>query len=135
MPSEAGSTATAQEWLRRAKGNLARAKQAKPVEAFWEDLCFDAQQAAEKAIKAVLVFHYINFPKTHDIGELLTLANQSGHQIPEVMWKADDLTEYAVETRYPGPSDPVTEDEYHDAVALAEQVVQWAERTIAAGQE
>lgn len=126
---------TAQQWLSRAKGNLARAKQAKPAEAFWEDLCFDAQQAVEKAVKAVLAFHRIDFPKTHDIGELLTLANQSGHQIPEMMWKADDLTDYAVATRYPGPSDPVTEDEYRDAVVLAEQVVRWVERTIAASQE
>jgi hypothetical protein len=33
---------TAQEWLKRAKGNLARAKQPKPKEAFWDDLCFAA---------------------------------------------------------------------------------------------
>jgi HEPN domain-containing protein len=33
---------------------LALAKQPKPREAFWDDLCFDAQQAAEKSIKAVL---------------------------------------------------------------------------------
>jgi HEPN domain-containing protein len=37
------------EWLNRARGNLARAKSRIP-EAFLEDLCFDAQQAAEKAI-------------------------------------------------------------------------------------
>ena len=47
MPPDAKSTATAQEWLGRAKGNLARAKQAKPAEAFWEDLCFDTQQAEQ----------------------------------------------------------------------------------------
>jgi hypothetical protein len=35
---------TPEEWLRRAKGNLALAKQRKPKEAYWEDLCFEAQQ-------------------------------------------------------------------------------------------
>jgi HEPN domain-containing protein len=60
---------TPEEWLRRAKGNLALAKQRKPKEAYWEDLCFETQQAAEKAVKAVLMSSGIDFPKTHDIGE------------------------------------------------------------------
>ena len=61
MPRRAGFTGTPQDWLRRAKGNLVRAKQRKPKDAFWEDLCFDAQQAAEKAIKAVLVDRQLEF--------------------------------------------------------------------------
>jgi len=67
MPPKKSALGTAQEWLKRAKGNLALAKQAKPKEAFWDDLCFDAQQAAEKSIKAVLVHSKIDFPKTHNI--------------------------------------------------------------------
>ena len=38
------------EWLNRARSNLALAKSLVP-EAYLEDLCFEAQQAAEKAIK------------------------------------------------------------------------------------
>ena len=41
-----------------------------------EDLCFEAQQAAEKAIKAVLVFKGIKLRFVHDIAELLTLPNK-----------------------------------------------------------
>jgi len=78
MPPKKAASGTPQDWLRRAKGNLARAKQAKPKEAFWEDLCFDAQQATKKAIKAVLTCREIDFPKTHDIRELLTLLSTSG---------------------------------------------------------
>jgi HEPN domain-containing protein len=40
-----------EDWLRRARSNLARASTAKTDEIMWEDLCFDAQQAAEKALK------------------------------------------------------------------------------------
>ena len=47
------------DWLNRARSNLIRAKQPKPDKVYWEDLCFDAQQAAEKAIKALLMFHKI----------------------------------------------------------------------------
>jgi len=32
-----------------------------------------------------------------------------------------------VTARYPGELEPITEDEYHDAVKLAEAVVLWAE--------
>jgi hypothetical protein len=42
------------EWLNRAKSNLARAQQ--PLaDVYLEDPCFDAQQAAEKAIKAMFI--------------------------------------------------------------------------------
>ena len=54
------------EWLNRAKGNLARAKAPVPG-GYLEDLCFDAQQASEKAIKALLISRRIDFPYTHDL--------------------------------------------------------------------
>jgi HEPN domain-containing protein len=118
------------EWVRRARSNLALAKQPKLDEVVWEDLCFEAQQAAEKAIKAILVLQGIDFPKTHQIASLLGLLDQSGLKVPEELWKADNLTDYAVEARYPDRVMPVTEDEYHQAIAVAEKVVQWAEGII-----
>ena len=47
-----------------------------------EDLCFDAQQAAEKAIKAVLIARGVYFPLVHDLARLLTILGQSGETIP-----------------------------------------------------
>ena len=130
MPPKKDAFGTAQQWLKRAKGNLALAKQPKPKEAFWDDLCFDAQQAAEKSIKAVLVYREIDFPKTHSIRSLLELLDPAGSQISKEIWQAIDLTNYAVETRYPGPAEPVTRNEYRQAVALAQKVVNWAENII-----
>jgi HEPN domain-containing protein len=127
MPPKVGPGGMHEDWLRRAKGNLALAKQRKPKEAYWEDLCFEAQQAAEKAVKAVLRFSEIDFPRTHDIGELLALLNKSEQKVPQELWKADELSQYAVETRYPGPAEPVTRREYRRAVATAQKVVKWAE--------
>ena len=125
MPREERLRQFAEDWLARARGNLARARQPKPAEAFWEDHCFDAQQAAEKAVKAVLTLRGIDFPKSHDIAELLTLLSSA--DLPDDLWDADSLTEYAVLTRYPERKPPVSEDEYRGAVTLAEQVVSWAE--------
>ena len=49
------------EWLNRAKSNLAIARNRLP-ETYLEDLCFEAQQAAEKAIKSRLMALDIDFP-------------------------------------------------------------------------
>lgn len=113
MPRDPSPAGTPREWLRRAKSNLARAKRPKPEEALWEDLCFDAQQAAEKVVKAVLVFYQIDFPKSHDITELLVILDRSGHEPLKEIWEAGRLSNYAVQTRYPGIAQPVTEEEYH----------------------
>jgi HEPN domain-containing protein len=67
-----------------------------------EQVCFHAQQAAEKALKAVLVSWRIDFPYTHDIKGLLRIAETSGIVIPPTIQQAALLTPYAVETRYPG---------------------------------
>jgi len=69
------------EWLNRARSNLSRAK-AKIPDAYLEDLCFDAQQAAEKAIKAVLLKKGVAFPYVHDLARLLTLLGEAGGRNP-----------------------------------------------------
>jgi HEPN domain-containing protein len=64
----------AKKWLQRAKSNMARAKAGRVApEVLYEDLCFDSQQAVEKALKSVCILHEIIFPKTHDIAYLIEL--------------------------------------------------------------
>lgn len=65
MPPERRPPDDPREWLNRARGNLLRARAMLPG-VYLEDLCFDAQQAAEKAIKAVLIAHGVSFPPIHD---------------------------------------------------------------------
>jgi HEPN domain-containing protein/predicted nucleotidyltransferase len=118
------------EWINRAKNNLARAGQVAP-DAYLEDLCFDAQQAAEKAIKAVFIRHGLHFPYVHDLRQLLQLLNQGGIKVPKYVWRAEYLTRFAFEARYPGQFPPVTPRPYRSALRTAEGVVRWAERQIA----
>ena len=127
MPNEKYNAGTSDNWLKRAKSNLIRAMQPKHEEVFWEDYCFDAQQAAEKALKALLIFHKIPFRFVHDIAELLTILEQNGVSLPESIQMAAELSDYAVEARYPGPMEPVTEDEYKSAIKTADAVVSWVE--------
>jgi HEPN domain-containing protein len=96
------------EWLNRARSNLTHARVAHP-DVYFEDLCFNAQQAAEKAIKALLLHRGVPFPYIHDLTELLSLLEQRGEALPPRVRDAEALTHYAVETRYPGLGEPVTQ--------------------------
>jgi HEPN domain-containing protein len=130
MPRNQDELGTPRDWLARARSNLARAKQPKPEEVLWEDLCFDAQQAVEKSIKALLLAKGITFRFVHDVGELLNLLAKNGVQIPAEILESAELTEFAVEARYPGPFEPVTEDEAARAIEIAERVVNWVSSLI-----
>ena len=70
-----------EEWLHRARSSFALARQ-KTTDVLYEDLCFQAQQAAEKAIKAFLVFNKIPYPYTHDINALLSVLEQNSIAFP-----------------------------------------------------
>ena len=129
MPPERRPPDDPREWLNRAHSNLVRA-QATLSGVYLEDLCFDAQQAAEKAIKAVLIARGVIFPPIHDLAGLLTFLEQSGETIPLEITNAARLTRFAVSTRYPGATEPVTADEHQRAIAIAVAVVQWAEWSI-----
>lgn len=118
-------------WLRRAVSNLVRAEQ-EPIrpEILLDDLCFDAQQAAEKALKGVLVHRGLEFPKTHSIRELLRLVGAAGVPVPPDVGEARELTAYAVAGRYADTAETVTREEWQRAVSLARRVVAWAEQVI-----
>ena len=62
-------------------------------------ICFHAQQAIEKFLKAFLIFHNKDFPKTHDLEYLLTEC----HKIDQSGFDFDfgSLTDYGVSLRYP----------------------------------
>lgn len=71
MPEHDEIPGTPAEWLARARADLAMAKIQLPAGARYESLCFHAQQAAEKAIKAVCRARRHGFRYTHDIDHLL----------------------------------------------------------------
>ncbi len=121
-------------WMDRARSNLIRARQRLP-NVYLEDLCFDAQQAAEKALKALCIERGIEFPYVHDLARLITLLQDEGQPVPDEVTEAGRLTRYAIFTRYPGLDDPVTEEDHNRAVSIAERVVEWVEDRLDAGGE
>lgn len=89
------------DWLFRADEDIAVINtlfDAGP-EIYASSICFRAQQAAEKFLKAFLVFRNIDFPKTHDLDFLLLECRKidpAGFDID-----LGSLTDYGVSIRYP----------------------------------
>jgi HEPN domain-containing protein len=98
-----------------------------------EILAFHAQQAVEKALKALLVQHQVEFPYTHAIGPLLNLCQAAGFEGTEALGDAAILTRYAVAASYPGEQDPVSRQEAREAASLATRVLTWVEAQLEKG--
>ena len=82
-------------------------------------VAFHAQQAVEKLLKGFLTLHQVEFPKTHDINELLDLASAVDAILAESLRGAHTLTKYGVNIRYPGDQPDVSADEAKQAFEAA----------------
>lgn len=127
MPPDLPEIGTPADWLRYARSDLALARVQRPADVLLDTLCFHAQQAVEKSLKAVLLSENIQFPYTHDIARLITLVSEAEVSWPEELNQAAGLSEYAADARYPGSRELVSEEDYHQALTIAEQVFAWAE--------
>jgi len=83
---------------------------------------FHAQQSAEKFLKAFLVRHQVDFPKTHDLDEILDLVATVDDALAEPLRCAIALTPYVVHPRYLSDFPTVTAQEAKKAVGLAAKV-------------
>jgi len=83
-------------------------------------VCFHAQQAAEKSLKAVLASHGLIYPKIHDLAKLIQLIDDLGCDLKIARGEVSSLTVYAVDIRYDN-LEPVLE-EASAAVKLAEKL-------------
>jgi HEPN domain-containing protein/predicted nucleotidyltransferase len=89
-------------WLERASRDLQIMDVllgASPV--LWDGVCFHAQQAAEKYLKAMLVRRMIRPPRTHDLTKLYAAVCVAGYEFPNVLAECGLLEPYAVDVRYP----------------------------------
>ena len=118
-----------ESWLERAKSSfeLSKAKIHKNI--YFEDLCYQIQQSVEKAFKGLLIYYGVEPEFTHNIGVLL-FELEKYTDITENIKDALNLTNYAVQTRYPGSYDEVTKEEYEKALKIAEKCLSWVENKI-----
>lgn len=74
-----------------------------------DNVCFCAQQCAEKYLKAFLVFNRTRFPKIHDLLALLDFALDIDTDLECLRDALTILSPFAVEIRYPGENATVDE--------------------------
>jgi len=115
-----------EEWIKRAKSSLELA-QTKIIRYInYEDLCYQSQQAVEKALKGLLIYYGVEPEFTHNI-EILLKEIKKFTDIPENIKEAALLTNYAVQTRYPGEYDEIKKEEYEKSIKIAKDCLYWIE--------
>ncbi|MFQ5882544.1 MAG: HEPN domain-containing protein [Candidatus Methylomirabilales bacterium] len=122
MPDRDKVLIVVQEWIIKAENDLTTAAHALTLgeRCPTDTVCFHAQQCVEKYLKAVLVLHRTDFPKTHDLKKLVALLPVQAR--PDLTNEEQDrLTDYATGARYPGWA-PIPLSEARRAVAIARRV-------------
>jgi HEPN domain-containing protein len=111
------------QWTDKAYQDLAAAEVLTEYEVLLSyPVCFHCQQASEKYIKAFLTHRQVEFPKSHNIRELLDLAATVDEELAEELKPAAVLTPYGVEARCPGDLPAPSQTEAESALALARLV-------------
>ena len=88
-----------------------------------ENICYNCQQAIEKALKGILIYLAGNYPKTHDIRELHQLCKESGVDFGLSGNIARTLTRFATKSRYPDEVYDFTDTDIEIGIKYAEQIL------------
>jgi HEPN domain-containing protein len=83
---------------------------------------FHAQQAVEKALKVALVMADVDFPRTHDLRELVDIAVDNSVVVPDSIHDARWLTPWAAQLRY----EMLEPLDRNAAFSVAADAVAWA---------
>jgi len=110
------------EWLKKAEGDIltARREFRARKNPNYDAVCFHAQQAAEKYLKAALQEKGISIPRTHSLSELVGLLAKQDGSFLLLQPDLNVMEGYAVQFRYPGLS--AEKQEAKDAFMAAKRV-------------
>ena len=114
-----------QLWLNKANNDLKNAEIILAAETELPPLdtvCFHCQQASEKFIKAFLIFHGRQFPYTHNLADLVAVCMKVDMAFAVIQRKAETLTPFAVEIRYPDDFHMPAREEAEEAFAIATEI-------------
>lgn len=112
-------------WIRFAREDLEIARLIVAQSIVPRAACFHAQQAAEKALKALLIARGRDFPKTHELFGLSRLLPED-FEVGVADEELVSLSKWAVELRYPGDLPEATEDDARTAVRQAGEAFETA---------
>jgi HEPN domain-containing protein len=113
-------------WLFRANEDMAVIENLVKAGAgyYSSSICFHAQQASEKYLKAFLAYHDVDFPRTHDLDYLLLECQKLDKDAFQIDFKS--LTDFGLSVRYPDDfyiPDEKEALEYRDTALLVKEIV------------
>lgn len=91
-------------------------------DAFYSQICFLCQQSAEKYLKGFLVYHNTEFPKIHDLVELIRLCSKKNKSIRAFLDDAAILSQYYLISRYPPGYKQAGRIEAEQALLIADKI-------------
>lgn len=97
---------------------------------FYEQTCFISQQIIEKTLKAFLLFHKKPLRKIHDLAALLENCVQINSSFSSFQEECDKITQFYVETRYPGVRIAVDEKDAAEALSAAKGIFNFVKQKI-----
>ncbi len=122
-PRDAPSHEGAERWLRHAHEDLETAELCLGNAAIPpRQACFFAQQAVDKALKAVLVARNLDVPSTHDVGLLVGFVDQP--EIARTSEAIQGLTRWGTVGRYPGADPEPNSQDAREGVETARNIVE-----------
>jgi HEPN domain-containing protein len=109
-------------WLNKANEDfrVMRREFRNTEEPAYNAICFHAQQCIEKLLKGFLQENQINFPKTHNVRELIVLALPIRPEWIKLIDSAIVLNRYAVDFR--SPDDDAYKEDAEEAVEICEKI-------------
>jgi HEPN domain-containing protein len=110
-----------QALLQKAANDLVAAQATLSTGQALDTVCFHAQQAVEKSLKAILALHDIEYPWWHDLSELFELVRPLASELILFEEQMFRMTPYAVEVRYDEEFEPSL-DEASEALEVAKEV-------------
>lgn len=123
----------ADEWFASARDTLRFTKAGFRETRILSAACYGSQQAAEKALKALLATYGQRPPRIHDISALLSLCQKQNGSLSALAEDARLLSRYVVRARYPTElGQEFAADEGPAALAAAQRIVDAVERRIEA---
>ena len=118
-------------WLNQALDDVLWTK-ANLKEQIWYGACFTAQQAAEKGLKAYLIYHGKDIKKIHDLGVLLQECMNIDSEFETFEEECATLTDYYMPSRYPDISAFMhfSKENAHQACLYAEKIVKFVQHRL-----
>ncbi|MCX6237571.1 MAG: HEPN domain-containing protein [Bacteroidia bacterium] len=110
------------EWIEKADHDLGSAKVIfLHLPDYFDTIAFHCQQAAEKYLKAALIFYRIEFSRSHDLVYLLELLSKKIEVDDSRFKRAFSLNSFGVQIRYPNKIVKLTKQELELAIEISEE--------------